>query len=101
MNTTASFDRPADPATVAARIRIAHQRRRDAMIRAYRRALRLAEYRAWLAMEPRTPHSDGTSKSVLQRLVFLGLGLVAGAATVAALITSTPFVLWLLHNTQF
>lgn len=101
MNTTATFDRPADPATVAARIRIAHRQRRDAVARAYRQALRLAEYRAWLAMEPRSPHTASTSESVLQRLVFLGAGLIAGAATVAALITSTPFVLWFLQATQF
>ncbi len=101
MNTTLTFDRAADPATVAARIRIAHRQRRDAMIRAYRRALRLAEYRAWLAMEPRTTYPTGPSESVLQRLVFLGAGLIAGAATVAALITSTPFVLWFLQATQF
>jgi hypothetical protein len=63
MNTTATFVRLTDPAAIAARIHLAHQQRRDAVSRAYRRALRLAEYHAWLAIEPRASNTPAAEQA--------------------------------------
>jgi hypothetical protein len=91
MNTTLNFFRATPPASPS-------PRQRHALAKAYRRALRLAEHREWLAIEPRARTSAGAPRTLSQlpRLACLSLGVAIATASVGALITRTPVMTWLL-----
>lgn len=63
--------------------------------RAYRKALRLAEYQAWQQLEPRehlpTPAPE-LQRSRLERLCCLGAGMVIATAAILALGKAFPLL---------
>ena len=91
MSTTLNFFRATPQATPS-------PRQRHALAKAYRRALRLAEHREWLAIEPRARISAGTPRTQgpLTRLTCLGIGVALATVSVGAVITRTPVMNWLL-----
>jgi hypothetical protein len=87
------------PMTAARRAHTSPPHRRTPFDKAYRRALRLAEHRAWQAIEPRPYSHEIPPKTRLrnriERLACLGAGLTLTAAAVLWIANSTPILHWL------
>lgn len=74
-------------------------RKREALARAYRRALRIAEYRAWLAIEPRAASAqpDARPRNLRGKLMVLGTALTAATALLGLAIYCTPLLRWVVE----